>query len=238
VTIGAVSSDLEGTGTTVKLEIVHFQAFSYVAEPLGVYFDDNNVVRDIASRIPNAIGGGDALIAEGISRLCGGKASTEEIRQRKIDWYQRLVKEIKIEPREGYLEVLRQILERKPPIPMAIASLTERKQAEVLLEQSGIGLFFQPDFILLRDSVKNPKPAPDVYLEAARRMDVDPRHMLVFEDSVSGITAARRAGCPVVAMPAFDFTEHIQHIKDAGPVEIFMSWTEIDEATLMALLNI
>ena len=50
-------------------------------------------------------------------------------------------------------------------------------------------------------SVKNGKPAPDIFLEAARRLGVDPTDCLVFEDSTSGCQSAKAAGCFVVAVP-------------------------------------
>lgn len=51
------------------------------------------------------------------------------------------------------------------------------------------------------DSVKLPKPAPDVYLEAARRLGADPRHCLAFDDSDTGVRAALAAGMTVVQVP-------------------------------------
>ena len=50
-------------------------------------------------------------------------------------------------------------------------------------------------------SVKNGKPAPDIYIEAARRLDVHPSECLVFEDAVAGAKAGMAAGCLVVAVP-------------------------------------
>mmetsp|Transcript_23586 Transcript_23586/g.54881 ORF Transcript_23586/g.54881 Transcript_23586/m.54881 type:complete len:102 (-) Transcript_23586:1038-1343(-) len=50
-------------------------------------------------------------------------------------------------------------------------------------------------------SVKVGKPAPDIYIEAAKRLDVDPANCLVFEDALSGAQAGKAAGCFVVAVP-------------------------------------
>ena len=50
-------------------------------------------------------------------------------------------------------------------------------------------------------SVKKGKPAPDIFLEAARRLGVDPNDCLVFEDSTSGCRSAKAAGCFVIAVP-------------------------------------
>lgn len=50
-------------------------------------------------------------------------------------------------------------------------------------------------------AIKNGKPAPDMYLEAANRLGVDPSECLVFEDAISGVKSGKAAGCIVVAVP-------------------------------------
>ena len=56
-------------------------------------------------------------------------------------------------------------------------------------------------------AVKKGKPAPDIYIEAARRLKVDPSECLVFEDALSGVKSGKAAGCQVVAIPDERFTE-------------------------------
>ena len=57
-------------------------------------------------------------------------------------------------------------------------------------------LFEHIDVIVTGDdpAVKNGKPAPDIYLEAARRLGVDPAECLVFEDALSGVKSGKAAG--------------------------------------------
>lgn len=61
-----------------------------------------------------------------------------------------------------------------------------------------------------RDDVgrERTKPHPDLFLLAAERLDVDPRHCIVLEDSEPGVTAANAAGCITVGVPA-GMTEHL-----------------------------
>jgi HAD superfamily hydrolase (TIGR01509 family) len=61
--------------------------------------------------------------------------------------------------------------------------------------------FFQ--FTISADDVARTKPFPDPYLEAAKRMGVEPGSCVVFEDSLTGIASAKSAGCAVVAVPHY-----------------------------------
>lgn len=50
-------------------------------------------------------------------------------------------------------------------------------------------------------AIKKGKPAPDIYIEAARRIGVDPSECIVFEDALSGCKSGKAAGCVVIAVP-------------------------------------
>ena len=67
-------------------------------------------------------------------------------------------------------------------------------------------------------AVENGKPAPDIYIEAARRLNVDPSECLVFEDALSGIKSGKAAGCATVAIPderfADDEKASFRHLSD------------------------
>jgi beta-phosphoglucomutase-like phosphatase (HAD superfamily) len=81
-------------------------------------------------------------------------------------------------------------------VPMAVASNGHRSTIEATLKAVAIAQLF--DVVVSADDVQNAKPAPDVFLEAARRMGVPPAECVVFEDSEEGMEAARRAGMRVV----------------------------------------
>ncbi len=84
-------------------------------------------------------------------------------------------------------------------IPMAAASSSVGRLVRGVLE--GLGL--APNFhaIVSGDDVVNPKPAPDIFLEAARRLGVEPAGCVVLEDSLAGATAAHAAKMRVIAVP-------------------------------------
>ena len=77
-------------------------------------------------------------------------------------------------------------------LPMAVATGGVLNVAQQVLGAIGLADFF--DTIVTREDVTHGKPAPDTFLEAARRLKADPRYCLVFEDSDAGLEAARRAG--------------------------------------------
>lgn len=85
-------------------------------------------------------------------------------------------------------------------VPMAIASGGTRLIVEKTLRQVGISDWF--DEVVTADEVKDGKPAPDVFLEAARLLGVPAVNCLALDDAPAGIIAARRAGMQVLAIPS------------------------------------
>jgi sugar-phosphatase len=85
---------------------------------------------------------------------------------------------------------------------IGLASNSSHNLIEVVLEKVGIKQYF--DFISSAEDVEKGKPDPAVYLYAAQNLNVLPSHCIVFEDSVIGVTAAKRAGMTVVAIPDKD----------------------------------
>jgi HAD superfamily hydrolase (TIGR01509 family) len=77
-------------------------------------------------------------------------------------------------------------------LPMAVASGGTRKNVDLQLEIIQLKQFF--DVVLSADDDVKPKPAPDIFLEAARRLGVEPKFCQVFEDGDFGLEAARAAG--------------------------------------------
>lgn len=81
-------------------------------------------------------------------------------------------------------------------VPMAVASNGRRENVEATLNAAKLRPLF--DLIVGAEDVQRGKPAPDVYLEAARRMKVAPEECVAFEDSDEGLAAARLAGMRTV----------------------------------------
>ena len=83
--------------------------------------------------------------------------------------------------------------------PLAVASSSNRPIIDLVLELSGLDRFFR--VTVSSEEVQHGKPSPDVYLEAALRLGVDPEHAVAVEDSHNGILAAKAGGMRVVAIP-------------------------------------
>jgi HAD superfamily hydrolase (TIGR01509 family) len=94
-----------------------------------------------------------------------------------------------------------------------------------VLDRTGLVRFFG-DRVYCADQVERPKPAPDVYLAAARGLDVEPAACIVVEDSVAGVTAARAAGMTVLGFVGGSHTghagsAHVLALRDAGALDVF-----------------
>jgi HAD superfamily hydrolase (TIGR01509 family) len=83
--------------------------------------------------------------------------------------------------------------------PLALASSSNREVFEAVLDLAGLADCFSAT--VSSEEVERGKPAPDVYLEAARRLGVDPTRCAAVEDSHAGIRSAKSAGMRVVAIP-------------------------------------
>ncbi len=110
-----------------------------------------------------------------------------------------------IAPRPGALELLASL--ERAGVPLAVASNSERAFLERTLASAGLledGPFAA---IVSATDVAHPKPAPDIYLEACKRLGADPRRAVALEDSPVGAASAAAAGLFVIGVPYFPGAE-------------------------------
>jgi HAD superfamily hydrolase (TIGR01509 family) len=88
---------------------------------------------------------------------------------------------------------------RAAGLRLALATSGQRPHADVSLAETGLAGNF--DVEVTGGDVEHGKPAPDLFLLAARRLGADPGHCVVFEDAPPGVTAAKAAGMRAVAVP-------------------------------------
>lgn len=99
-----------------------------------------------------------------------------------------------LQPIEGIAETLDRLL----PLKRCVASSSQPERIRYSLGLTGLIDKFEPH-VFSATMVKNGKPAPDLFLHAARQMAAEPRHCIVIEDSPAGIAAAKAAGMGVFA---------------------------------------
>ena len=132
-----------------------------------------------------------------------------------------------IKPLDGLPEFLKRL--HRLEIPRAIATSAPRDNVDFTLEKTGIGQYFT---IILDDSyVSHGKPHPEVYQKAAAALRYDPGDCVVFEDSLAGVEAGKKAGCKVVGITT-------THDKDElGDTDLIIdNFVELDPRDLIARL--
>jgi beta-phosphoglucomutase-like phosphatase (HAD superfamily) len=125
----------------------------------------------------------------------GLKLDPEAICFAKREWFRNNLDQVVI-----YEEVVEFARSYAGKVPLAVATGSTRLGAELTLQAVGLSDLF--DEVVTADDVKCGKPAPDVYLETASRIEVAPERCVAFEDAPAGIMAAQSAGMRVVAVPA------------------------------------
>jgi HAD superfamily hydrolase (TIGR01509 family) len=101
---------------------------------------------------------------------------------------------------------------RERGIPTAVATSSRQPHAQHHLGAAGLLDLF--DTIVTRDDVANPKPHPEPYLTAAKRLGIDPLQCLALEDSFSGVRAAHAAGMQTIMVP--DLVHPSEDIRALG----------------------
>lgn len=131
-----------------------------------------------------------------------------EVVRRMLERYRR---ELPLIP--GAVEAVERLAARWP---LGLASSSNRELIDAALEAAGLAGHFR--MTVSSEEVAHGKPAPDVYLEAARRLDVAPERCAAIEDSQNGIRSAKAAGMRVIAIPNRRFPPSEEALAEANAV--------------------
>jgi HAD superfamily hydrolase (TIGR01509 family) len=131
-----------------------------------------------------------------------------EVVRRMLERYTR---ELPLIP--GAVEAVERIAARWP---LGLASSSNRGLIDAALEAAGLARYFR--VTVSSEEVERGKPAPDVYLEAARRLDATPERCTAIEDSQNGIRSGKAAGMRVIAIPNPRFPPPEDVLADADVV--------------------
>ena len=159
----------------------------------GLPFGDAEKASLIGRSIPDA--------AEVLTHTFGRPGENAAIAQEMIDGATKTIA-ANAEPMPGAQALLARLRGR---LPLAVASNATRALLDTALQRGGFGDEFSVS--LSADDVRHPKPAPDMYLEACRRLGVPAERALAFEDSPTGLRSAQAAGLKVVGIPTLHNTE-------------------------------
>jgi HAD superfamily hydrolase (TIGR01509 family) len=113
----------------------------------------------------------------------------------------------------GAVEAVRSLAEEWP---LAVASSSNRHLIDLVVQLAGLTDCFGAT--VSSEEVERGKPAPDVYLEAARRLEVDAQDCAAVEDSTNGLRSAHAAGMAVMAVPNRDFPPDPEALELADEV--------------------
>ena len=165
----------------------HFKSWQGVFKKRGIDFTEDDFRKTFGQR-NNSI----------IRMILGAGVSQQEIdaitHEKEKSFRQNIGKNIK--PFSGVIELMKSLAEGQ--FKMALATSTPMENVRLLIAGLGIAEYFES--IVSDEDVTEGKPNPQVFLVAARRLGVKPENCIVIEDSVAGVTAAKRAGMRCLAV--------------------------------------
>jgi HAD superfamily hydrolase (TIGR01509 family) len=194
----AVIFDWDGTLADTRKAVV--QSFQTVLTEAGCRVSDEFIVRRIGI-------GTKKTIIEAF-RKCRKRldvATLEKLANEKVNIQTELSDSVYLF--DGITELL-EALQRKTKI--ALATMSGKKVIDKLLQKKRLTAYF--DVVVSADDVTYPKPDPEVFLMAAKKMGVSPKDCVVIEDSVFGVRAAKAANIKCIAVPSGAYnTNELEH---------------------------
>lgn len=202
--IVAVIFDMDGV--IIDSNPTHKIALQQFCHKYGFHLTDEELLSRVYGRTNN----------EWITNLFGRELTDRELNdlgEEKEMIFRELYKDI-IKPLDGLQSFLEQL--DAHDIPRAIGTSAPRSNVDFVLKHTGLEKFFT--IILDQSDVKHGKPDPEIYLKVAARLKLPPAQCIVFEDSLSGIISAQKAGTRVVGVATTHTLRELSHtnlaIKD------------------------
>lgn len=208
-------------GVLVDNMAIHFQAFAAMAERYNLSADSDVDFTHLNGRgnddIITALFPADIVAQKGVQALANEKEA--------------LYREIyapTIVPTKGLKEVL--TIAHSAGLRCAVGSSGPRENVDFVLRECHIEPFFEVR--ISGDMVTRCKPDPEIFLTAASRLGLEPSECLVFEDAISGVTAAKAAGMKVIALTT---THTRKQLEEAGAEIVVEDFSPITLDTIFAL---
>jgi beta-phosphoglucomutase family hydrolase len=192
----AVIFDMDGV--IIDSNPFHKISLRQFCEKYGYHLSDQELINKIYGRTNK----------EWIAHLFGPLSDEELVRyeEEKEDLFRELYKN-DIRALKGLPEFLKSLKEKN--IPVAIGTSAPRSNVDYVLAHTGLEKYFST--ILDESDVEHGKPNPEIYLKVAARLGYAPDRCMVFEDSLSGVESAQRAGAKVVGVATTHSFEELSH---------------------------
>ena len=221
--ISAVIFDCDGV--LVDSEVLAHEVEVAVLGEIGLHYDSHDFIVRFMGRSDKVFY--ELLDADGRERL--GRSIIDEIKGPMSARYKHAI-ETRLTEVPGALRAIRALR-----LPKAVASSSKEQALGVKLRKVGHWDHFAPH-VYSAEHVTHSKPAPDLFLLAAKSLGVAPERCLVIEDSVNGVTAGIAAGMQVWGFcGGGHMTPRIaEHLSAAGAERIVENWAEAE--TLFAAL--
>lgn len=185
--VDAVIFDMDGV--VIDSEPLHKRVFQDMAQAIGIHVDDEEYSR-FTGRSP-------LVQWEHMAATRSIDRDPQELAREQVERYLALVQEPGVaQPAQG-LEGLFDLLEARN-LAKALASSNDRRVVDTVPGLLGIAHRFQA--MVSGEDVAAPKPAPDIFLTAARKLGVDPLRCLVVEDATNGVAAAKAANMRCIGL--------------------------------------
>jgi len=181
----AIIFDMDGV--IVDSEPLHQKAFEALFEELGKKHDHGIV-------FPEYYGRSDGALLRDFIQRHKLPHEMEDLSARKLKYFLGYLRERR--PVFKELQVL--VPELAKRYQLAVATSSTHHVADVVMEISGLGPHFK--LIVAREDVRFPKPDPEVYFTAAKRLGVRPSTCCVIEDTSLGVQAAKMAGMTCIGL--------------------------------------
>ena len=191
----AVLWDLDGVIADTK--VYHFRAWQEILGRKGLDFTEEQF-RDYFGRR------NDTIVRDTLGDDISRDELTVIIAEKEVCFRQNIANRIEALP--GALELIRALEDSK--IKTALASSADPDNLRLVIQSLGIEHCFQA--IAYGKEVAEGKPSPDVFLLAAKKLEVVPQNCVVIEDAVAGVTGAKRAGMKCVAVANSHSTESLR----------------------------
>jgi HAD superfamily hydrolase (TIGR01509 family) len=168
------------------------------------------------------LGGPLSRVGEYMFERCNHEKSPEYFTQKLIDTQcAKLRGNTPLMP--GVMELVRQL--QAESIPTALVSASPRNIVDAVLENLGGSPF---PFSISSDDVVNTKPHPDAYLLAAKKIGADISRSLIFEDSLTGVSAAKASGAWLIAVPHLVVVNESERVRSIKSLEQ-LSFSKLQE---------